>query len=639
MAGDEVVSRDALESELEGSGAQKASNPNAGKSAFKTERGCTDILFLIGFCVFWVGMFAIGIYAFANGDPNVLMYAKDYEGNICKGNLYYPEMSFARATSYSDLQGFCMDSDAKNFANGCPDSGMYEPSNQAGKNLCRSLYGIPGAINSCLVTTTSNPKNFRCMLETGAGCTDTPEECAKQASGMGMLSEEQSGYAAEMGRNMSAVKEGLTPILIVGGVGALLVSLFWMWLLGHPTFTKIIVWLSILGFFLTWLLGAGISGCYAGYWMEGSCECTNCQQWEIMFWITSIITVLFFCMIICMCRQIQLACTILTEASRAVNDMKVMLLFPLVPFSMLMVLYIWFCSVSAYLYGIDSENPPVMDLASGLNVTTIEESDVANMWWFHLFGLLWTQQLVNAIAMLTIAGAVSNWYFEDDKTQLGHAPVLNAFKRTMRYHLGSAAFGALLVAIIQFIRCVVKYIESQCKSRDNKIVKAIFCMIQSCLWCLEKCMKFLNKNAYIIVAMKGCMFCSAALEAIKLILMNPRRITAVSMVTVFVLNLGKLAVCAGCAMIGYSWLTEIPEVESYFLPVLVIVMLAYCVSYVVFSIYDKTVDTILLCVLEDEKLNKHTGHYFAPPDIRAFLAKGKDDDKKTPAPAAAEEDV
>jgi hypothetical protein len=112
------------------------------------------------------------------------------------------------------------------------------------------------------------------------------------------------------------------------------------------------------------------------------------------------------------------------------------------------------------------------------------------------------------------------------------------------------------------------------------------------------------------------------------------------MVTVFVLNLGKLAVCMGCAMIGAAWLSEIETVSSPFLPCLVIVMLAYCTAYIVFGTYDKTVDTILICVLEDEKLNKENGKYFANDDIRKFLAKPADDGKKTPEAASAnEEDV
>jgi hypothetical protein len=70
----------------------------------------------------------------------------------------------------------------------------------------------------------------------------------------------------------------------------------------------------------------------------------------------------------------------------------------------------------------------------------------------------------------------------------------------------------------------------------------MLCMLQCCMWCLEKCMKFLNKNAYIQTAIHGYSFCKAARSAFFLIARNILRIIAVSFVGDFVLFLGK--VCA-----------------------------------------------------------------------------------------------
>jgi hypothetical protein len=39
----------------------------------------------------------------------------------------------------------------------------------------------------------------------------------------------------------------------------------------------------------------------------------------------------------------------------------------------------------------------------------------------------------------------------------------------------------------------------QAKETKNKIAEYVLCCIQCCLWCLENCMKFVNKNAYIQV--------------------------------------------------------------------------------------------------------------------------------------------
>ena len=40
----------------------------------------------------------------------------------------------------------------------------------------------------------------------------------------------------------------------------------------------------------------------------------------------------------------------------------------------------------------------------------------------------------------------------------------------VRYHLGSIAFGALIIAIIQIIRVMLEYIETKLKGYDNKFV-------------------------------------------------------------------------------------------------------------------------------------------------------------------------
>lgn len=48
----------------------------------------------------------------------------------------------------------------------------------------------------------------------------------------------------------------------------------------------------------------------------------------------------------------------------------------------------------------------------------------------------------------------------DCPQQLSHSPVLQSVWRAIRFHLGTIAIAALLMAIIQFIRAVIKYIET-----------------------------------------------------------------------------------------------------------------------------------------------------------------------------------
>ena len=40
-----------------------------------------------------------------------------------------------------------------------------------------------------------------------------------------------------------------------------------------------------------------------------------------------------------------------------------------------------------------------------------------------------------------------------------------------RYHLGSLAFGSLLIAIVQLIRVFLEYLENQLKDTENPVAK------------------------------------------------------------------------------------------------------------------------------------------------------------------------
>ena len=69
-----------------------------------------------------------------------------------------------------------------------------------------------------------------------------------------------------------------------------------------------------------------------------------------------------------------------------------------------------------------------------------------------------------------------------------------------RFHSGSLAFGALIIALIQLARAILAYIQKKLKGKTGRIAKAILCMMQCCLWCFEKILKYINRQAYIEVS-------------------------------------------------------------------------------------------------------------------------------------------
>jgi len=81
-------------------------------------------------------------------------------------------------------------------------------------------------------------------------------------------------------------------------------------------------------------------------------------------------------------------------------------------------------------------------------------------------------------------------------------------------HLGSVAFGSLIVAIVDMIRLIFDYIHLKLKEVSGAgTSSAVGCCLK-CLGCLIDCferfIRFINRHAYIQIAMTGENFCKAA---------------------------------------------------------------------------------------------------------------------------------
>lgn len=55
--------------------------------------------------------------------------------------------------------------------------------------------------------------------------------------------------------------------------------------------------------------------------------------------------------------------------------------------------------------------------------------------------------------------------------------------RLFRYHFGSIVFGAFIVAVIQFLRAIVEYIDYKTRDKDGEqpaFVKFLLCCVKCC---------------------------------------------------------------------------------------------------------------------------------------------------------------
>jgi len=265
---------------------------------------------------------------------------------------------------------------------------------------------------------------------------------------------------------------------------------------------------------------------------------------------------------------------------------------------------------------------------------------------YHLFGGLWMNQFIQGIGMMVVAGAVSHWYWtlpnERGRKNMKYPadkkwccvrggpfrkakgpfkrccpdPVSWSMWRTYRYHLGTVAFGSFIIAVVQFLRIVLAYIDQRTKKlqKKSKLVRFLMKFVQVLMWIFEKTMKYVSRSAYIMCAMTGDSFCTSTKNAVLLFIEFLKELSVTKVIATIMIILGKVLVVAISATLGFLWLKFDPdfqrngarELSSTHLPTLIIVTLSFAVAEGFMHVYGLSIDTILLCYCQDVKINSGT---------------------------------
>ncbi len=156
---------------------------------------------------------------------------------------------------------------------------------------------------------------------------------------------------------------------------------------------------------------------------------------------------------------------------------------------------------------------------------------------------------------MVMAHVFAEWYFavEDeegngaklrgnDRNEFSKHPIYKAVYRICRYHLGSIAFGAFIVAAVKFINAVLTYLQGKCAKKSNPLAVAIFSCVKCCLKCLECCLDVLSKHGLIFTAIYATPFCHSCGNAFKMLFNNLARVAAVTVISKYLEFLGKVAI-------------------------------------------------------------------------------------------------
>jgi solute carrier family 44 (choline transporter-like protein), member 1 len=103
---------------------------------------------------------------------------------------------------------------------------------------------------------------------------------------------------------------------------------------------------------------------------------------------------------------------------------------------------------------------------------------------------------------------------------------------------------------------------------------------------LEKFIRYLNHNAYTVIAIESINFCPAAGVAWNAMWSNALQVATINGIGDFILFLGKLAVAAICGLIGILLLRNQVDVNFYVGPVIIIAVFSFFVAHIVLSLYE-----------------------------------------------------
>lgn len=224
------------------------------------------------------------------------------------------------------------------------------------------------------------------------------------------------------------------------------------------------------------------------------------------------------------------------------------------------------------------------------------------MLYIYLIALIWVSEFIFAASQLCLAGAVALWYFKKPTD----SPVCDSMSKLVKYHLGSVAKGSFLITLFKIPRLILTYMYTRLKTAAGKGNDLADCMLKCCIccfWCLEKFIRYLNHNAYTVIAIESINFCPAAGVAWKAIWTHVVSVATINGIGDFVLFLGKLAVAGICGFIALLMLKNSDEVQFYMIPVFIISVFAFFVAHIILSLYEIVVDTLFLCVYEDRHVS------------------------------------
>lgn len=592
------------------------------------DRVCRDVICCLVFVAFWAAFIAVTIWGLANGNPETIGRGYDSSGKLCgysEGYEDYPLLYIAIPTRKYFNHSLCVAS--------CPDAttSVLDCKTNEEFTTCIPEYTDQSKLSENLKVAdptgkiylySTSPFLSRYCIPSSLENIPGLEEVTNQL----MNSDTLEGWVSD-------IRKCWGVILGMAGV-AFLLGFVYMILLRHCA--GVMTWLSIIGVISALAVLGGLyytgannmKAMVATYKTSGgsanSIENSTTSR-RVLAYICWGIAGIILLGVICLFGRIKLAIAILKAAADYVKANPFIFLVPPVMLILLLAFYAYSGITAIYLF---SSGEPAQ--ASGLPVGSYTYTPTQKRLIIYvLFGILWGNAFLLACTVFIIASSVCIWYFEQPDH---HNTIRKSVRRLWRYHLGSIAFGSFILAVVQMIRLILTYIDQQAKksaASENKVVKFLLKCAKCAVWCFEKCIRFLNRNAYIQIALTGKNFCAAAKDAFFLIIHNPLRFGVTQGIGALMILFGKIFIASMATLIGYIIIQNAAaykdSVESPLFPSLCIFIIAWTIGALFLQVFGLASDTILACFVVEEELRAKDPSLplHCPASMREFVDKNK----------------
>uniref|UniRef100_A0A673KHK2 Choline transporter-like protein n=1 Tax=Sinocyclocheilus rhinocerous TaxID=307959 RepID=A0A673KHK2_9TELE len=467
--------------------------------------------------------------------------------------------------------------------------------------------------------------------------------------------------------------------ILIGLVISMLVSLIFILLLRFTA--GVLFWMVIFGVIAA--VGYGIWHCYweysslkgkpdsditisdIGFQTDFRVYLQLSQTWLIFMISLAVIEAIIILVLIFLRNRVRIAIALLKEGSKAIGCIMSTLFYPIITFLLLALCIAYWAVTAVFLassgdavYKVMSTLPDCKYTNLTCDPETFSQSNVTklcpgsqctfafyggeSLYHRYIFVLqlcnllvfLWLVNFTIALGQCTLAGAFASYYWALRKpADIPPCPLASSFGRALRYHTGSLAFGALILSIVQFIRIILEYLDHKLKGAHNAFTRFLLCCLKCCFWCLEHFIKFMNRNAYIMISIYGKNFCASARDAFFLLMRNVMRVAVLDKVTDFLLFLGKLLISGSVGESTFSSVaySQVPSLNYYWVPLLTVIFGSYMIAHGFFNVYAMCVDTLFLCFCEDLERNDGSPSkpYYMPPGLHRILNKTDQGEKQS----------